>query len=222
MSNAPSEKFDPTESVRTLTSKMFKESGMTLREHQDTDKHYIGDSLPVPSPSMVASSGVNSSVGVQAFPARADHAHELKTVWTWINSGALTVPPGSVFINNLSHTGWGRNMLVSGQVAAFPFPGLYIIQANLAVTRDAGGLFTNEMNILFYYNNGGSGKYILRQSNFDLPTPMYINVTDYAINTTAPSTNDNIQVCVQHNDSSNWTVSLQQLMIVRMSSPTSN
>lgn len=218
MSDAPSKSLDPTESVRTLTSKAFRETYMSLREHQDTDKHYIGDALPVPSSSMVQAIGASSSAGVQPFPARADHSHDAQLAWGFFSSGYQTVPPGSVFINNLTHTGWGKQMLASGQVLAFPYRGTYLIQIGMTISRDSGGIFQNEMNVLLYYANGSSSKTILRQSNFDLPGNMYLNLTDIAIANTAPSTNDNVQICVQHNDSSNWSVAIHQLFVFRVSS----
>lgn len=223
MSDAPSKKFDPTESVRTLTSAPFKESYMTLREHQDTDKHYIGDSLPIASDSMMAPAGVGSTAGTLAFPARADHRHEERLVFGWFNSNYQTVAPGAVFINNLQFTGWGRNMLATSQVVAFPFPGIYFLHLNLSISRDAGGTFTNEVNFRFYYQNGSSSKYILRQSNFDLPNPMYVNMTDLTvIGNSAPSANDNVQIAVEQNDGSNWSVAVQDFFVFRISGITSN
>ena len=218
MSDAPDKKFDPTESIRTLTSAPFKESYMTLREHQDTDRHYIGDSLPVPSASMIQTGGVASSPGVLPFVARADHVHESRIVWGYFNSSNVVVAPGNVYINTLSYTGWGKNMLASGQVLAFPYHGVYLIQLSLAIGRVSGGLFTNEMNVVFTYNNGSQSKTVLRQSNFDLPSPMYLNISDVVVNNTAPSANDNLQIAIQHNDSDNWNVSAQQLFVFKLSS----
>jgi len=215
------QKVDPTESVRTLTSAPFKERNLTIREHQDTDRHYIGDALPMPSDSQVKSIGSGPAAGVSPFPARVDHTHEVGTVWSYYTSPAMTVAPGSVFINNLTYSGWGRNSLVSGQVVAFPVKGLYFIQVEYLISRVGGGLFVNESNFVLTYNNGSSGKTVLRQSNFDLPLNMVVTITDYAIAQTAPSTNDNIQLCIQHNDSANWSVQVQQLFISKVSSLTS-
>src|SRR5262249_40227927 len=141
-----------------------------LREHQDTDRHYIGDSLPVPSDVMTQSSGTTSSAGSVAFPARADHQHTQRAVWGLYNSGNKGIPPGSTYINNFAFTGWGRNMFVSQQVLAFPFHGLYLIVYCMKATRDGGGIFQNEMNIAFTYQNGSNSKLVYRTSMFDVPS----------------------------------------------------
>jgi hypothetical protein len=218
MSDAPAKQLDPTESIRTITSTVFKEQYMTLREHQDTDKHYIGESLPVPADSMVRSSGGTLTAGSLPFPARADHVHDSAMVWGYVNSGTMTVAPGSVYINNLQYAGWGRNMLASAQVVAFPRPGLYFVQAILIVNRQGGGNFANEVNVIFTYNNGTSNKVVYRGSTFDIPANFVLNITDYVVAQNAPSVNDNLQVAVQQNDTVSWDVAVQQLIVSRVGS----
>lgn len=212
---------DPTESVRTLTSAPFKETYMTLREHQDTDKHYIGDSLPIPSLVQMQGVGVTTDVGKLPFPARVDHVHQGNNLWGYFTGTGMTVSPGSVFINNLVHSGWGRNMLASGQVVAIPVPGLYFIHIEFYIYRDGGGNFTNENNFVLYFTNGSQAKVILRQSNFDLPSSMVVTLSDFAIFPNAPSVNDNVQLNIQHNDVVTWTVYTQHLIVTRVASLTS-
>jgi microcystin-dependent protein len=56
----------------------FKEENLTLRDHYDPDKHWIGESLPVPTQSEIAATvGSTASPGDSPFPARADHTHKL-------------------------------------------------------------------------------------------------------------------------------------------------
>ena len=149
MSDTTETAFDPTESTRTLTSSPFKESNMTLREHQDTDKHYIGDSLPMPSLSQMKLSGGAASVGVLPFPARVDHVHDYGGTWGFFNSGYMTVAPGQVFINNLTWTGWGKNMLSSGQVLTFPSTGLYFIHWNIQIRDSLTSIFQDTLLLIY-------------------------------------------------------------------------
>ena len=214
--------FDPTESVRTLKSDLYKEQTMTLREHQDTDKHYIGDALPVPSNSHIKPSGIGSSAGSSPFPSRADHVHEDRTTYGIFTSSGIAVPPGSTYINTLTHSGWGKNMLASGQVIAFPYGGIWMVQVNFFISRQGGGSFINEMNIVYTYSNGGYSRTILRQSNFDLPNQVIVSTVDIVPNNSAPSINDNVQFAVQHNDAATWDVSIQTLCVVRLGSAFTN
>lgn len=209
--------FDPTESTRTLTSDLYTEEKMTLREHQDIDKHYIGDSLPVPSDVQVSSSGINKSAGKLPFPARVDHTHDQKTCYG-IYTASNTIAPGQTFINTWSHTGWGKNILLSGQMIGFPYPGIWRYEANFYITRDGGGNFTNEMNVIAYYHNGTYSRIILRQSNFDLPTLIVVTVSDVVAFATAPDANSNVQLAIQHNDPANWTASIQTMVVYRIGS----
>lgn len=214
--------FDPTESTRTLTSDLYTEAKMTLREHQDTDKHYIGDSLPVPSLSHTRPITGANAVGASPFPARADHTHELRSSYGIFSSSNKTVAPGSIFMNTLTWAGWGSNMLASNQILAFPEPGMYFIETSWYITRVTAGNFTNEMNIIYYYSNGTFGRTVLRQSNFDLPTNMVVTVFDIVGSTNAPAATENVQFNIQHNDSSNWTVGIQNIVVVKMCGVYSN
>lgn len=57
----------------------FEEEPLTTKEHMDPDKHWIGESLPAPSPGDIASViGTSASAtGSSPFPARADHTHDI-------------------------------------------------------------------------------------------------------------------------------------------------
>ena len=222
MSDTQEKAFDPTESTRTLTSDLYTEQKMTLREHQDTDKHYIGDSLPVPSNSQVVGTGTSSSAGSSPFPARADHSHDTRMLYgLYGNSAALTIAPGQSFINNLTFTGWGKNMLASGQIIAFPTPGVYHIHLNVFINRVGGGLYQNDSNIVFFYTNGSYARTVDRRSNFDLGGSLIVVATDVLHSSGAPSANDNVQFAIQQADVVNWTVSVQLLQITRLCGITS-
>jgi len=54
------------------------EAYLTIREHMDHDKHWVGESLPAPTLADVAATiGSVTAAGSSKFPARADHTHEL-------------------------------------------------------------------------------------------------------------------------------------------------
>lgn len=221
MSDVPEKKFDPTESIRTLKSETFNENFMTLREHQDTDKHYIGDSLPMPSPEQTQSAGIENNTGVSPFPSRADHSHEFKTVYGIYNSGVQIMNPGASYISNIQHN-WGKDMRASGQVIAYPFDGFYTMEASFYIARGEEGNFENEVNVNFIYRNGTADKFLYRQSLFDIPQVFVCTVSDIYITNTAPSINDNMQIKITHNDTSWWQVYLQHLYVARMGSHESN
>ncbi|MET0785599.1 MAG: hypothetical protein ABWY25_02710 [Paenisporosarcina sp.] len=209
--------YDPSESTRVLQDSVFDEKMMTLREHQDTDKHYIGDSLPMPAPSTVRSIGAANDVGKSPFPARADHTHEFKSVYGAFSSSGTIMNPGSSYVNAMSHTGWGRNMLASPQVLAFPLPGVYEISINLKINRsDFGTAFQHYIQIMFHYNNGS----ILRQVHTsDLPTELAtttIVCTDYWHVQTAPQYDQNVQFRISHLDIP-WSVYVQVLQVTMIS-----
>jgi hypothetical protein len=53
---------------------------LTIRDHMDPDKHWIGETLPSPTQGDVAATvGATSGPGDSPFPARADHMHKLGT-----------------------------------------------------------------------------------------------------------------------------------------------
>ena len=57
---------------------LFADETFDLVSHNDPDKHWIGEALPVPSLSEVATvSGTATAVGDSPFPARADHTHAM-------------------------------------------------------------------------------------------------------------------------------------------------
>jgi len=219
--DVPPEVRDPTESIRALVSTPFKEANMTLREHQEVDKHYIGDGLPVPSPSMVRPSGLANDSGESPFPARADHTHAQKIVYGVYTSAAMLVAPGTVYINNLTYQS-GNNMLVSGQILDFPYNGLYQITATLNISRVGGGTFAGQMNVLFNYSGNTVARRVLRTSNAGLPNDLSVTVTDMLFTTTAPSVNDDFQISIQHNDSVSWNVNVVQLTVMRVGGTASN
>lgn len=80
---------------------IYKEENLTLRDHLDPDKHWIGDSLGVPTQSEIAATvGTVASPGDSPFVARADHQHKIDAV--------LLPAAGSImaYIGTSAPTGW--------------------------------------------------------------------------------------------------------------------
>ena len=117
---------------------------LTDVSHQDADKHWVGESLPAPSSSDIASvTGSTSSPGASPFPARADHTHKLdpgifpfhstyfpsgnvdattsSSYVTWIAFGSFTVPT------------WARSAIIQINIS-----GVYAISAGAAYAFEAG------------------------------------------------------------------------------------
>jgi hypothetical protein len=207
-SNGTQQKLDPTESIRTIQSKGFKEEFVTLREHEDTTLHYIGGALPMPSDSECAPIGIGEDAGDSPMPARADHSHDTRLLYGGFRSnGDLVCAPGSSYISNLINVS-GKNMLASGQVIAFPEHGVYLIESIMSIRKSVIDVLIGEVNVNHVTNNGGTSKNVWRSSNFDIPDYVTLNYADVFRTTTAPSLADNIQVNLQHNDNSNWYVQL--------------
>lgn len=91
------------------------DENLTIRDHQDPDKHWIGETLPAPTQGDIPGTvGTLSGVGDSPFPARADHLHKLDGSFfprsinaspgsliaattsasfvTWLTSNTFTVP----------------------------------------------------------------------------------------------------------------------------------
>jgi hypothetical protein len=210
--NTASDQFTQTAS----TGGTVKDENLTIRGHLDPDKHWIGETLPAPSDQETTYGGIKTSAGTSPFPARANHSHDHRTTFGVYASGGLTVPPGQAFISNLSFSA-GKNTLAPGssQVVQFPLEGIWQTHFSWYATRDIGGNFTGEMNVVFYYTNGAYGRPVFRMSTFDIPGSVWGFAIDSAhYNYTDSSTN--VQVAIQHNDVSNWTVSTQYLEVRRL------
>jgi hypothetical protein len=201
--------------ARTINSP-FNEENLTFRSHIDPDKHWIGEALPAGSDAETTASGIDSSAGHSPFPARADHSHDHKTYYGVYNrAGGLAVPPGQTFISGLNFFS-GRNMLApaSTQVILFPLEGVWETTVSLWITRDGGGIFTGEFNLVFWYTNGTAARTVYRTSTANIPTELYVTGKDSAHYFTSDNTT-NVQVAIQHNDSVSWTANVQYFGVER-------
>lgn len=78
----------------------FQQENLTIQEHEDPDKHWIGGALAVPTQSEIAATVGNvASPGESPFVSRADHKHKLGTdVVT-----ALEIAPNSIGASELAN-----------------------------------------------------------------------------------------------------------------------
>lgn len=195
-----------------------QDENITGRSHIDPDKHWIGESLPAASDQDTTFAGVTTSAGTSPFPARANHSHAARTVFSLYHlNPPKTVPPGNTYLSTFIHL-TGRNILAPGstQVFQFPMPGMYAIFMNWYVSRQGGGLFTGEMNISISYFNGTYTRGMMRQSNFDVPGELYGFVIDHAHFGSPLPANSNIQFRIDHNDTANWNFYVNYLEICRI------
>jgi hypothetical protein len=142
------------------TASKFDEETLTVYQHMDADKHWIGESLPPPSIGEVQYAGVKTAVGESPFPARADHSHDLRTRQTFLNATNKSCPgPSSTYIDNFVTSGGWEDFLHSGsgQLIDFPVEGTYIINNRITISRSTGVFPATLAYILqFNYTNATS------------------------------------------------------------------
>lgn len=210
---------------REESEKTFSQTPMMLVDHEDHDKHWIGESLPVPSIAEVKPSGSVTHQGFSPFPARADHKHDNQALWAIIGRNAAKFcPPGQTFINTLVYTqgsvGWPA---ISGnQIITFPREGNYILVTNWFMERDGGGYFLNQSEIRSWFNNGTYNRIMWREplggSTFvESSGPRVASFTDQFGTQVGGGATDNIQFSYNHNDAVGHYVYLEFMYLVRVS-----
>ncbi len=142
----------------------FPDENLTEYTHLDPDKHWIGEALPSPSLAEVKFAGLQTTPGVSPFPARADHRHDVKTVFTALGNGTgVTIGPGTAaFINGLTPFVFFEDWRHSGSTQLIDFPqegayrvGLYYRIERSSGTFPAGANGAHELR--FYYQNASIG-----------------------------------------------------------------
>jgi hypothetical protein len=64
--------------MKSNAPKNPNDANLTIRDHQDPDKHWIGETLPAPTQGDIPGTvGTVSGPGDSPFPARADHLHKI-------------------------------------------------------------------------------------------------------------------------------------------------
>jgi hypothetical protein len=147
------------------TTAQFDEENLTVYQHMDADKHWIGETLPVPTQSEIAATiGVEAGPGDSPFVARADHTHKLdpaflpqlfsfnpssntdattsSTMATWITCSNVEVPTWAVSaIININING----MYTVTAAASYGFSA--VINSTPAYGSDQGRFETTAINI---------------------------------------------------------------------------
>jgi hypothetical protein len=135
------------------------DENLTLRDHLDPDKHWIGETLPAPTIGDVQYAGVTTSAGASPFPSRADHSHDLRTRQSYLTVTKNIPGPSTTYITSLvTSSGW-EDFLHSGstQLIDFPIEGTYLINNKITITRSVGVFpATLAYIIRFDYLNGAS------------------------------------------------------------------
>lgn len=119
----------------------FEEENLTVRDHNDPAKHYIGEALTPPSLGDITFAGVETSTGTSPFPARADHSHDARARFSGFNvSGKVISASGSDYIDGWVNSWNTEDFLHSGSDQLFDFPqeGAYQITMNYHIARASG------------------------------------------------------------------------------------
>lgn len=112
---------------------LFPDEKFDVVSHQDPDKHWIGETLPVSSDEEVSNIGTTNKAGDSPFVARADHIHKLgNNVVTSVN-----IADNQVFNNtSIKH----NNVTLPDDTAAYiQFTGIQYGLFALASNIPAGG-----------------------------------------------------------------------------------
>ena len=147
---------------------IFKEEPLTVRDHMDPDKHWIGETLPAPSEGEITYAGAETKVGESTFPARADHSHDGRnrygafrdTVLTGATAGVNVPAGGSAYSNNLNF--WlGEDLRHTGskQLIDIPQEGAWQFNCHYTVQRSSGSFVAGTaFQIRSFWNNAASSR----------------------------------------------------------------
>ena len=202
-------------------NRTFQQSPMMRIEHEDPGLHYIGESLPKPGETEATWAGRYTSVGTSPIPARADHSHDTflrYSVGGHLGASTITTAPSGQTLIKHGHIG-GENYYAGGSqtLLLIPQEGVWFINTSLGIERSGGGTYTGEVNIVFYYLNGGFSRIVFRDSMVNIPIYKYINVSDYVhYGASSIGVNSTFEMAYQHNDSVNHIITVSQLTLTRM------
>lgn len=195
---------------------------LSIRDHIDPDKHWIGETLPAPSLGETTFAGVLTAVGESPFPARADHSHDTRTRQTFVNNSvAKSVLPGATtYITGLvTSAGWEDFLhAASTQLLDFPLEGSYAVNCRYTVVR-ASGVFpaATDYILTFAYNNATS-LHSVDVSNLPDGRPNFTKtVTEFIAYSTITAAS-NLQISYTNTDTVNHNVTLRMVIVRQASS----
>jgi hypothetical protein len=194
----------------SLTNKQgaFEEVAMTLRDHVDPDKHWMGEGLPVPSDSEVKGVGVIKTAGTSKFPARADHEHGLllpNTQWNLggtqeINQNSTTLLTGFTYAAAIGTSNWVTNT----NTVTLPYTGLYFgnVRVNIAEFITTPAIFSFHFRIVTTPDIVISRKMIATNA----ATDTFYETYSYLFQASAGNT---LQLVAYHRGTAAWTFGIE-------------
>lgn len=199
----------------------YKEEYLTVREHMDHDKHYIGDTLPVPTADEIAASGVTTVVGNSPIPARADHRHDVRLLYgEYFKSPSQSVASGAAaYITGIQYSrGYQYFDGASTQLFKFPIEGYYELYLHYLISRSSGGFPANiPIRIRFDYINGTSPSTVLERNHAEARGLEFGTLVQRVIFTSVDATT-NVQVLYENFDSVAHNFFMVVFLITRLGS----
>ena len=192
----------------------FKEERLTIREHMDPDKHWIGETLPAASIQDVQYSGTTTKVGESPFPARSDHSHDARARYSAVATASEVIVPagGAAYINTLTSP-WGtENWRASGgtsnQLMEYQQEGAYQYYVYYIVNRTSGFFpAATAIRISFAMSNA-SFELVALESNVPQGRGRLVDQLhcDYLYYGGAGAPDNNVQLKFTNFDTVNWSV----------------
>lgn len=195
------------------TQKSHSDKSIGLGEHEDPDKHWIGESLGAASvEEITAIRSQDRAVGNSVFPARADHEHGQLWVGSLYTGTEKVCPPGTTFFNNLTYSlGSTGNLLASGNQVIVLGKGIWKFDVYGYIYRQGGGAFAAGADFALgaYFNNGGGNNWLVydrlpghRETGFYFNYSMIFHYGDTF------NVANNLQFALSHGDGANLVYNL--------------
>ncbi len=200
----------------------FEEENLTVRDHLDPDKHWVGEALAPPSVNEATFAGVETAVGDSPFVSRADHSHDTRTrfsVYSHVAFKALALGV-TTYVDGWVHTG-GENWFApsSSQLIVFPQEGIYLVTMRYTITRSGGGTFptTIQRLIKFEYRNGVSVHEVML-GNVPQSRSKESEMINETVHFGTIASTSNWQLSILNTDAIQWDFRCQFLGFYRLSS----
>lgn len=195
-------------------SSLIEDEQLTVYQHMDADKHWIGESLPPPSIQEVQYAGVKTAVGESPFPARADHSHDLRTRQTLLTVTKSIPGPSTGYITGfVTAVGWEDFLHpASTQLIDFPVEGVYIINTRLTITRSTGVFPATLSYILNHSYTNATNVHEVETGNLPEGRGRYTSTVTEIISYGSITGTQNLQIQYQNFDSVAHNVILRMII----------
>jgi len=198
----------------TSSSSLVEDEQLTVYQHMDADKHWIGESLPPPSIGEVQYAGVLTAVGTSPFPARADHSHDVRTRQTYLTVSKSVVAGTSVYIDGFATAGGWEDFLHSGstQLIDFPIEGVYIVSNRISITRSSGVFPATLAYILQFNYTNATSVHEVETGNLPEGRGRYTTMITEIISYGSITGSQNLQILYQNFDTVAHTLAMRILI----------